>query len=237
MAKPRKIHVPGENRLLAALPRKEYDRLSPELDPVPLGLKQVLYEADTPITHVYFPLNAVASLVIEMRDGLGVEVGTIGNEGMVGTPAFLGADKGPTKAFAQVPGDSLRMRVGVFKAEMRKGGPLHGLVQRYTQALMNQISQSVACNHLHSVEERMCRWLLMTHDRVGGDEFPLTQEFLAQMLVVRRPTVTVVAGILQKSGLISYQRGRITILDREGLEAGSCECYAAVKKEFDRLLG
>lgn len=207
MAKAQKLHVPGENRLLAALPRKEYDRLRPDLDEVSLGLKDVLYEAEKPITHVYFPLNGVMSLVIEMSDGQTVEVGTIGNEGMVGTPVFLGADKSPTKAFAQVPGKALRMKAGTFKEEMKNGGPLHGLIQRYTQAMVNQISQSVACNHLHSLEQRMCRWLLMTHDRVDSDEFPLTQEFLAQMLGVRRPSVTVVAGILQKSGLIQYRGG------------------------------
>jgi CRP-like cAMP-binding protein len=237
MAKPQNIHVPGENRLLAALPGKDYDRLLPELDKVSLGVKDVLYEADRPITHVYFPLNGVMSLVVAMRDGLSVEVGTIGNEGMVGTPVFLGADKSPTQAFSQVPGEALRMKSGAFKKEMEREGPLHGLVQRYTQAMINQISQSVACNHLHSVEERMCRWLLMTHDRVDCDDFPLTQEFLALMLGVRRPSVTVVAGILQKAGLIRYHRGRITVLDRKRLEASACECYAVVKKEFDRLLG
>jgi CRP-like cAMP-binding protein len=172
-----------------------------------------------------------------MRDGLAVEVGTIGNEGMVGTPVLLGADLSPTRAFAQVPGEALRMRTVLFKEEMQNGGPLPDLVRRYTQAMVNQISQSVACNHLHSVGQRMCRWLLMTHDWVGADEFPLTHEFLAQMLGVRRPSVSVVAGILQKAGLIRYHRGRITVLDRKGLEAASCECYEVVRKESDRLLG
>jgi CRP-like cAMP-binding protein len=136
-----------------------------------------------------------------------------------------------------VPGEALRMRTDHFRAEIINGGPLPELIRRYTQAMVNQISQSVACNHLHSVQERMCRWLLMTHDRVGADEFPLTQEFLAQMLGVRRPSVTVVAGILQQAGLIRYRRGRIAILDRAGLEAASCECYGVVRREFDRLLG
>ncbi len=236
MGKPRQNHIPGENRLLAALPKGDHARLVPELEQVSLGVKDVLYEADAPITHVYFPLNGVMSLVIEMKDGRTVEVGTVGNEGMVGTPVFLGAEESPTRAFSQVPGDALRMRVGAFKAEVSNGGPLQDLVRRYTQAMVNQISQSVACNHLHSVEQRMCRWLLMTHDRVGGGEFPLTQEFLAQMLGVRRPSVSVVAGILQKAGLIQYHRGRMAILDRPGLEAASCECYEVVRKEFDRLL-
>jgi CRP-like cAMP-binding protein len=237
MAKPRKIHIPGENRLLAALPKGDYNRLLPELEEVSLNLKDVFYEADAPITHIYFPLNGVMSLVIAMKDGLSVEVGTIGKEGMVGTPVFLGAEKSPTRAFSQVPGDALRMKAEAFKNEISNGGPLQDLIRRYTQAMVNQISQSVACNHLHSVEERMCRWLLMSHDRVGADQFLLTQEFLAQMLGVRRPSVSVVAGILQKAGMIEYHRGRMTILNRSALEAASCECYEVVRKEFDRLLG
>lgn len=237
MAKPQKIHVPGENRLIAALPRPEQDRLfASKLEKVSMGIRDVLYEADGTIPHVFFPLNGVMSLVISMKDERAVEVATIGNEGMVGTPIFLGADKSPTKAFAQVPGEVLRMRAGFFKEEMENGGRLYGLVRRYTQAMINQISQSVACNHLHNVEERMSRWLLITHDRVGADEFSLTHEFLAQMLGLRRPSVSVVAGILQKAGLITYHRGRITILNRKGLEAAACECYEVVRKEYDRLL-
>jgi CRP-like cAMP-binding protein len=155
----------------------------------------------------------------------------------MGTPVFLGSDRSPTKAIAQIPGEALRMEAKVFQKEMGRGGPFYGLVQRYTQAMINQISQSTVCNHRHSVQKRMCRWLLMSHDRVGTDEFPLTQEFLAQMLGVRRPTVTAVAGLLQKAGLITYHRGRLTVLDRKGLEAASCECYEVVAKELDRLLG
>jgi CRP-like cAMP-binding protein len=237
MAKPRRIHVPGENRLLAALPRREYDRLLPELDTFPLSFKHILFDVDQPITHIYFPLTGVVSLVILLGEGQPVEVCMVGNEGLAGTPVFLGADRSPTRATCQIPGEALRMKAKVFEEEVGRGGPLHGLVQRYTQAMINQISQSVACNQRHSVEERMCRWLLMTHNRVGSDEFPLTQEFLAQMLGVRRPTVTVVAGMLQKAGLIQYQRGRMTVLDREGLEAASCGCYAVVKRGYDRLLG
>jgi CRP-like cAMP-binding protein len=164
-------------------------------------------------------------------------VGTIGNEGMVGTPVFLGSERSPTRAISQVPGEALRMETKFFQEEIKRAGPLHGLVQRYTQAMINQISQSTVCNHRHSVQKRMCRWLLMSHDRVGTDEFQLTQEFLAQMLGVRRPTVTTVACILQKAGLITYRRGIITILDRKGLEAASCECYGVVAKELNRLLG
>ncbi len=237
MAKPRRIHVPGENRLLAALPRGEYRRLLPRLVKVSLPLREVLYEADGPIPHVYFPLGGVVSLVLLTEGGLPVEVASIGNEGLVGTPVFLGADRSPTRAIAQVPGEALRMDAAGFREEMGRGGPLQELVRRYIQALINQISQATVCNHLHSVEKRMCCWLLMTHDRVGADDFPLTQEFLAQMLAVRRPTVTAVAGVLQKGGLIAYHRGRMTVLDRAGLEAACCGCYRAVRRELDRLLG
>jgi len=236
MAKLRSIHVPGQNRLLGALPRKEYDRLLPHLEEVSLPLRDILYEANGPIAHVYFPLNGVVSLVI-MDRGFCLEVGVIGNEGLVGTPVFLGSDRSPTRAIAQIPGEALRMEAKVLQKEMGRGGPLQGVVQRYTQTMVNQISQSVVCNHRHSVEKRMCRWLLMSHDRVGADEFPLTHEFLAQMLGVCRPTLTAVAGALQRAGLISYHRGTITVLDRKGLEAASCECYEVVAKELDRLLG
>jgi CRP-like cAMP-binding protein len=237
MAKRRRIHVRGENRLLADLPRDEYGRLLTHLQKVSLPLKEILYEANGPIPHVFFPLHGVVSLVILMDGDISLEVGTIGNEGMVGTPVFLGSDSSPTRAISQVPGEALRMETKVFQEEMRRGGPLYGLVQRYTQAMINQISQSTVCNHRHSVRKRMCRWLLLSHDRVGVDKFLLTHEFLAQMLGVRRPTVTSVAGTLQKAGLIRYHRGELTVLDRKGLEAASCECYEVVAKELDRLLG
>jgi CRP-like cAMP-binding protein len=236
MAKLRRIHVPGENRLLGALPKDDHDRLLPHLEEVSLPLREILYEANGPIAHVFFPLHGVVSLVIS-DGGFTLEVGIIGNEGLVGTPVFLGADRSPTRAIAQIPGDALRMEVKVFQSEMTRHGAFYGLVQRYTQTMINQISQSIVCNHRHSVEKRMCRWLLMSHNRVGADEFPLTHEFLAQMLGVRRPTVTAVAGALQKAGLISYHRGRISVLDRKGLEAASCECYEVVTKELERLLG
>jgi CRP-like cAMP-binding protein len=237
MAKLRRVHVLGENRLLAALPRKEYDRLHPHLEKVSLLLRDILYEANGPIPHVYFPLDGVVSLVIIMDGGCSLEVGIIGNEGMVGTPVFLGCQSSLTRAISQVAGDALRMETKVFHEEMLRHGALYGLVQRSTQAMINQISQSTVCNHRHSVKKRLCRWLLMSHDRVGTDEFPLTHEFLAQMLGVRRPTVTAVAGTLQKAGLIRYRRGELTVLDRKGLEAASCECYEVVAKELERLLG
>jgi CRP-like cAMP-binding protein len=237
MTKRRRIHVAGENRLLTALPRAEYDRLRPHLQNVSLPLKEILYDASTPISHVFFPLRGVVSLVLVMDGGFSLEVGIIGNEGMVGTPVFLGSQSSPTRAISQVPGEALRLETNVFQEEIKRVGALHGVVQRYTQSMINQISQSAVCNHRHSVEKRMCRWLLMSHDRVGSDDFPLTHEFLAQMLGVRRPSVTATAGILQKAGLISYHRGRVIVLDRNGLEATSCECYQVVSKELDRLLG
>lgn len=229
--------IPAKNRLLATLPREEYERLLPNLETVSLTLKQVLYEPNELIKHVYFPTHGVGSLLNIMEGGMVVEVGTVGNEGMIGLPVFLGADKIPQQAIVQIPGDGMRMKADVFKDSVNQGSPLHGLLQRYTQTLFNQVAQSAACNCIHSIEERCCRWLLMTHDRVQSDEFPLTQEFLSDMLGVRRASVSVVAATLQKAGLIRYSRGAITILDRENLEASSCECYRIVKDEFDRLLG
>ena len=237
MVKLRRVHVLGENRLLAALPRQEYSRLRPHLEKVSLRLRDILYEPSGPIPHVYFPLDGVVSLVIIMDGGFSLEVGIIGNEGMVGTPVFLGCQSSLTRAISQVPGDALRMETTVFQEEILRRGALHGLVQRSTQAMINQVSQSTVCNHRHSVKKRMCRWLLMSHDRVGTDEFPLTHEFLAQMLGVRRPTVTAAAGSLQAAGLIRYHRGRVTVLDRKAMEAASCECYGMVAAELDRLLG
>lgn len=226
-----------KNRLLAALPPEEYERLLPNLETVPLNFKQVLYDINKPIEYIYFPKNCLASLLTIMENGEAVEVGTVGNEGMVGLPVFLGADTIPGQAFVQIPGDGMRMRTDVFKREVTPGTPLFNLLQRYTQALFNQIAQSAACNRLHSIEERLCRWLLMTHDRVGADQFPLTQEFMGQMLGVRRASVSMAAAILQKAGFIRYSRGKMTICDRPGMEDSTCECYGIVKTEFDRLLG
>lgn len=225
------------NRLLTMLPREEYDRLMPNLEVISLPLGQVLYRPNKPIQHVYFPISSVVSLVTFMEDATAVEVVTVGNEGMVGLPVFLGVDQIPAQAFSQVSGDALRMQAKVFKHEVTPGSPLHNLLQRYAQALFNRISQLTACNRRHSIEQRCCRCLLMTHDRVGANEFFLTQEFLAQMLGVRRAGVSEVAASFQKAGLIRYSRGNMTILDRQGLEAITCECYSKIKQEFDRLLG
>lgn len=230
-------HHAGENQLLAILPTEEYERLAPSMEVVPLTFKQSLYAPNEPIQYVYFPKSGVVSLLTLMEDGTAVEVGTVGNEGMVGLPIFLGADKIPGEAMAQIPGEAWRMRISVFKDKVIPGSVLHDLLQRYTQALFNQISQIAACNRVHSVEERFCRWMLMTQDRVGSNEFPLSQEFLSHMLGVSRPSVSLSASILQKAGLIRYVRATMTILDREGLEASSCECYTIIKREFERLVG
>ena len=227
---------PVGNNLLASLPKEEYKRLLPQLETVSLSLKQHLYRLNEPIEYVYFPNSGVVSVVSFLKDGRIVEVATVGNEGMIGTPILLGVDRILAETFVQIPGDGLRMKVDVFRREVPLGSPLHSLLLRYTQTLMNHLMQSVVCNQMHSVEERCCRWLLLTQDRVESDEFPLTQEFLAQMLGVRRATVSVVAATLQRVGLIRYHRGKIKVLDRQGLEAGSCECYQVVKQEYIRLL-
>jgi len=227
---------PVSNNLLAALPREEYQRLLPNLEPVSLSIKQILYEPNTPIEYAYFPNTAVASLLNLMQDGQTIEAATVGKEGMIGVPLLLGTTQIPIQVIVQIPGDGLRMKADVFKAQVYAGSPLYTLLLRYTQTLMNQISQTAACNRLHSVEGRCCRWLLMTRDRVESDQFPLTQEFLSYMLGVRRASVSEVAATLQKAGLIDYHRGKITIRDRQGLEAASCECYRATQQEFERLL-
>jgi CRP-like cAMP-binding protein len=228
------------NRLLAMLPAQELATLGPEFELVSYGLKDYIYREDEPIEHVVFPTSGVLSLVSQMADGRGVEVATVGNEGMVGLPVFLQATATSAhRAFAQMPGEGLRMPAASFSeflASSQNGG-LHRVLHRYTQALMSMIARAVACNALHSVEQRACRWLLITHDRIDGNEFLLTQEFLGQMLGVTRPTVNEVARQLQNAGAIEYTRGRITVLNRPQLEARSCECYDVVRAEFDRLFG
>ena len=228
---------PVGNRLLAALPQDEYERLLPKLEPVFLSLKQILYEPNEPIEYVYFPNNAVGSLLNQMQDGQTIEAATVGKEGMIGVPLLLGTNQIGLQALIQIPGNGLRMKADVFQTEVYWGCPLHTLLLRYTQALMNQISQTAACNCLHKVERRFYRWVLMTQDRVDSDSFPLTHEFLSYMLGVRRASVSEVAAIFQSSGLIDYHRGQITIRDRKGLEASSCECYQSFNQEFKRLLG
>lgn len=227
---------PRQNRLLAALPEEEYNRLLPYLELIPLEFKKILYDVNQPIESVYFPLTGVISLLTIMEDDTIAEVGTVGNEGFVGLPIFLGAEQIPGQALSQVPGEAMQMKAQDFKREVKHDTVLFNLLQRYTQALFNQIAQTAACNRLHRIEERFCRWMLMTQDRVQSDQFPLTQEFLSQMLGVRRASVNEVATKIQQAGLIQYQRGKMTILNREGLEASSCECYRIIKSEFERLL-
>jgi len=236
MDQSRNFVIPGQNRILASVSRDLQIRLLPRMEKISLSIRQILYAPDELITHAWFPLSGVVSLVIALKSGETVEVATVGNEGVAGIPLLLGADRAPLKAVCQVAGQALRMRADHFRRSLDEYPEFADLVRRYAQAMFDQVAQTTACNHVHSVQQRMCRWLLTTHDRVGASEFHLTQEFLAQMLGVRRPSVTVAAGQLQRSGLIRYQRGRIQISDRAGLEAGACECYDSLRREFDRLL-
>lgn len=237
MADANEFDRPGENRLLAALGAEDYERIRPLLRTTPMTYGEVFVEVDGPFADVYFPVVGVISAILVLDDGRTIEVGTVGNEGMAGVPVFLGAERSPTKIYCQVTGEVVRMEAGAFRDEIGRGGPLAVIARRYVQAYINQVSQSVACNGLHTIEERLCRWLLMTHDRMGSDILPLTQEVISEMLGVRRPSVSVVAGTLQKAGLIRYVRGRVEILDRPALESSACECYRIVRREFDRLLG
>jgi CRP-like cAMP-binding protein len=233
----RKAFDPHANRLLGLLPSRDYQRLRPHLHRIPLGYRQSLYRANKPIGFVYFIETGVGSLVNTMKNGDAAEVGTIGNEGLVGLPVVLGDDRAPTSVYVQVPGAGLRMKASLLKKELARSASMRAVMLRYTHAFFNQVAQSAACNHFHSLQQRCCRWLLMTHDRMQSDEFLLTQEFLAMMLGVQRTGVTAAAGALQRVGLIRYKRGNVTILDRRGLIQRSCECYGVSKREFDRLLG
>jgi CRP-like cAMP-binding protein len=226
-----------QNRLLKALPAETYERLLPHLEPVQLATRQILWEPDAPIRSVYFPRSCVISLIILLDGEPSVEAATVGREGLLGVPVALGAEATSALALAQVPGEGVRLPASTFREALAGDGALASLVLRYAQVLLEQTSQSVACNRRHTLDERCARWLLMTCDRVGADQFPLTQEFLAVMLGVRRAGVTVAAGILQQAGLIRYSRGKITILDRARLEDASCECYRIVRETSDRLLG
>jgi CRP-like cAMP-binding protein len=229
--------APHSNRLLNLLTRADYERLHPHLQPVPLEYKKLLYAADTEIEFIWFIESGVGSLVNTMENGDAAEVGTIGNEGIVGLPLILGDHRAPTSVYVQVPGVGLRMRSDLFAKELAQSSSMRTVMLHYSHAFFNQVAQSAACNQLHSLRQRCCRWLLMTHDRMNAAEFQLTQEFLAMMLGVRRSGVTVTAGILRRAGLIRYNHGLVTITDRAGLEHQSCECYRVSKREFDRLLG
>ena len=227
---------PSGNHLLDALPREVYERLRPGLEVVSLAPKDVVYEPGGPIPHVIFPTGCVVSLVAMMDDGAMYDLTTVGREGMVGLPVFLETETALYRAFTQIPGAALRLDSDVFRDATCASVPAARLLHRFAQVLFNQVAWSAACGRAHSIEQRCARWLLMTHDRVGAGQFLLTQESLAQMLGVRRAGVNEAAGALQKAGLIRYKWGRVTILDRDGLEAASCECYRHIREEYDRLL-
>jgi CRP-like cAMP-binding protein len=227
----------AENQILSRIPASDLANLAGHLKPVRFDSGAVLYEAGAPVEYSYFPTHGTLSAVVVMDDGRMIEVATIGNEGAVGLPAPLLAGKSPNRVFVQVPGDGLRIETHILERELTRSAALQQLLTHYQTAFLYQISQSVACNGLHALRERCCRWLLMTHDRAGQDEIRLTHEFLAVMLGVRRPSVTETLQELQEKGLISYGRGSINIVNRPGLESESCECYRAVTAEYAKLLG
>jgi CRP-like cAMP-binding protein len=229
--------APIENRLLAALPPADYERLLPQLQSVSFSLGEVVYEFGGQLDYVYFPTNSIVSLLYTMTNGTSAEMGLTGNDGVVGIALFMGGGTMPNRAVVQSAGGAIRMKAKLLQDEFALGGRFQQLLLRYTQALITQISQTAVCNRLHSVDQQLCRWLLLSHDRLQVDELVMTQELIADMLGVRREGVTVAAGRLQDSGAISYVRGRIQILDREILEGTVCECYRVVRDEFDRLLG
>jgi CRP-like cAMP-binding protein len=218
-----------KNQILAALPAEDYQRLSPHLETVDLVHAQVLYEMGGAVDHIYFPTNAMVSLVTEMSDGKIVEVGVVGREGITGMTALMGDETSPERAIVQIADGGRRARFGIVKEEFLRGGQLHKLLLNYARQLMRQVSQTAACNASHTAEERLARWLLMCLDRVDGNELKLTQEFIAQMLGTRRATVSLAAMVLQSDGLIQSNRGHIKVLDRSGLEEFTCECYQAAR--------
>ena len=223
--------APVANRLLAALPEKEYQRLLPELEQVTLPFAEVLYEPGDRIRHVYFPNDSIISLLAEVAERSTLEVCIVGSEGMAGIPVFMGVDTSRYRALVQGAGTAMRMSAASLRTESEHVGSLHRLLHRYSHSLLTQVSQTAACNRFHTVDARLARWLLMTHDRLGSDEFRLTQEFMSNMLGVRREGVTRAAVDLQRQKLISYSRGRITVLNRTGLEALSCNCYRIIQAE------
>ena len=231
------IPSPTENRLLAALPREEYARILPHLGSTSFELGEILYESGGRLEHVYFPTNAIISLLSLMGDGASAEMGMAGREGLVGVALFMGGDTMPNRAVVQSAGAAVRLRAQVAQEEFARGGAFQSLLLRYTQALLTLMSQTAACNRLHTIERQLCRWLLLSRDRLDTDELIMTQELIANMLGVRREGVTAAARSLQRQGFISYVRGHIWILDRRGLEAAACECYRIVEDEYDRLLG
>jgi CRP-like cAMP-binding protein len=228
---------PTKNRLLAALPREEYERILTRLGHVSFKLGEVVYESGGQMDYIYFPTTAIVSLLYVMENGASAEMGMAGKEGLVGVALFMGGNTMPNRAVVQSAGSAAKMKVEALREEFARGGTFQQLLLRYTQALLTQMSQTAVCNRLHEIGQQLCRWLLLSHDRLDSDELVMTQELIANMLGVRREGVTAAAGRLQERGLISYVRGRIRVLDRRGLEESVCECYQVVKDEYDRLLG
>ena len=227
---------PTENHLLAVLPAAEWQRWLPHLEHVEMPLGQVLYESGGTLSHVYFPTTAIVSLLYVMENGASAEIAVVGNEGIVGISLFMGGDSTSSRAVVQSAGLGLRLKAQIMKDDFNRAGPVLHLLLRYTQALITQMAQTAVCNRHHSLDQQLCRWLLLSLDRLQGNELVMTQELIANMLGVRREGVTEGALKLQHAGLIQYARGHISVLDRDGLEKRSCECYAVVKKEYDRLL-
>jgi CRP-like cAMP-binding protein len=230
------LHTPKQNHLLDALPAGDYERLAPHLELVPMMLGDVLYESGVQLRYVYFPTTAILSLLYVMEEGASAEIAIVGNEGILGISLFMGGETTPSRAVVQSAGHAFRLKAALLKNEFGRFGPTMHLLLRYTQALITQMAQTAVCNRHHSVDQQLCRWLLLSLDRLQTNELSMTQELIANMLGVRREGVTEAAGKLQDAGLISYKRGQITVLDRPRLEARSCECYQVVKTEFDRLL-
>ncbi len=230
------VHDPHQNRLLNALPTDDYDRLRTHLELISLGLGDVLYEPGVKLRHVYFPTTSIVSLLYVMEDGASAEIAIVGNEGILGISMFMGGESTPSRAVVQSAGHGFSLKVDLLKSEFERFGATMHLLLRYTQALITQMAQTAVCNRHHSIDQQLCRWLLLSLDRLTSNELSMTQELIANMLGVRREGVTEAAGKLQNAGVIHYRRGRITVLDREGLEAKCCECYRVVKTEFDRLL-
>ena len=229
-------HSPNQNHLIAALPAAEFERLAPHLELVPMLLGETLYEPGGQLQHVYFPTSAIVSLLYVMESGLSAEIAGVGNEGMLGIALFMGGETTPSAAVVQTAGHGYQLQGRLLKEEFNRAGLLQRLLLRYTQALLTQMSQTAACNRHHSIEQQLCRWLLLTLDRLPSNELIMTQEMVASALGVRRKGITEAAGNLQRAGIILYRRGHIAVLQRSGLEARACECYAVVKKELGRLL-
>jgi len=227
---------PLANHLLAALPAPEWERIGPLLEPVELPLGKVLYESGGKMGHVYFPIDAIVSLLYVMEDGASAEIAVVGKEGLVGIALFMGGETTPSRAVVQSAGRGYRLRAADIKAEFNRSGPVLHLLLRYTQALITQMAQTAVCNRHHTLDQQLCRWLLLSLDRLNGDELVMTQELIANMLGVRREGVTEAALKLQKLGIIRYARGHITVINRHELEGRVCECYTVVKNEYDRLL-